>query len=229
MKTIDIIVPVYNEERTLEEIIKKINETDYCGLEKNIIFVDDCSTDSSMTILAKYPNYTVLHHNENKGKGSAIATGLSVSKADIVVIQDADLEYNPQDYQKLLPFIIKGDAQVVYGSRLSEKANRKSFLLMSFLANSFLTMLTNILYNCKITDMETCYKAFCRSAIEGIKIHSKKFEFEVEITAKMSKKGIKIKEVPISYNGRKFNEGKKISAFDGLHAIWALFYYRFFN
>lgn len=229
MSTLDIIVPVYNEENTLDEIIKKIEQTDYCGLEKNIIFVDDCSTDSSREILAKYPQYTVIRHDKNKGKGASIATGLSLSRADVVVIQDADLEYNPSDYNNILPYIISGEYQVVYGSRFKDKSNKKSFLLLSFLANNFLTFLTNILFRTNITDMETCYKAFSRKAIEDLKICSKKFEFEVEITAKISKKGLKIKEVPISYNGRAYHEGKKINAFDGVHAIWAILYYRMFN
>ncbi len=229
MKTLDIIVPVYNEENTLDEIIKKIEQTDYCGLDKNIIFIDDCSTDSSRKILAKYPQYTVIRHDKNKGKGASIATGLSMSRADVVVIQDADLEYNPSDYSNILPYIINGEYQVAYGSRFLNKKNQKSFMIMSLLANKFLTFVTNILFRCNVTDMETCYKAFSRQAIENIKINSDKFEFEVEITAKISKKGLKIKEVPISYNGRAYHEGKKINAFDGLHAIWALFYYRFFD
>lgn len=229
MKTLDIIVPVYNEERTLEEIVKKIEQTDYCGLEKNIIFIDDCSTDSSPEILAKYPKYTVLYHEKNRGKGASISTGLMASKADIVIIQDADLEYNPSDYNIILPYIKNGEYQVVYGSRFLDKKNKESFMIMSFLANKFLTFVTNILFGCNVTDMETCYKAFSRQAIENIKINSDKFEFEVEITAKISKKGMKIKEVPISYNGRAYHEGKKVNAFDGLHALWALFYYKFFN
>jgi len=229
MKTLDIIVPVYNEERTLEEIVKKIEQTDYCGLEKNIIFIDDCSTDSSPEILAKYPKYTVLYHEKNRGKGASISTGLMASKADIVIIQDADLEYNPSDYNIILPYIKNGEYQVVYGSRFLDKKNKESFMILSFLANKFLTFVTNILFGCNVTDMETCYKAFSRQAIENIKINSDKFEFEVEITAKISKKGMKIKEVPISYNGRAYHEGKKVNAFDGLHALWALFYYKFFN
>lgn len=229
MSTIDIIVPVYNEEKTLDEIIKKIEQTDYCGLEKNIIFINDCSTDSSAEILKKYPNYTVITSKKNRGKGASIADGFKASKSDIVVIQDADLEYNPSDYNNILPFIINGENEVVYGSRFMNKENNKSFMLLSFLANKFLTFLSNILYGCNLTDMETCYKALSRKAIEDIKINSKKFEFEVEITAKILKKGIKIKEVPISYNGRTYHDGKKINAFDGLHAICALLYYRFFN
>ena len=229
MKTIDIIIPVYNEEQTLDKIIKKIEDTDYCGLEKHLIFIDDCSTDKSREILKNYPQHKVLFHSENQGKGAALCTGLKEASSDIVVIQDADLEYNPDDYNKIIPYIINDEAQVCYGSRLKNDNNKKSFLLLSFFANSFLTCLTNILYGCDLTDMETCYKAFNKEALKGIDIKSKKFEFEVEITAKVTKKGYKIKEVPITYNGRAWKEGKKINCFDALHAIFALFYYKFFN
>lgn len=229
MKTIDIIIPVYNEEKYLEAIVKKVEETDFCGLEKHLILVDDCSTDSSKKILAKYTSHKVIYHEKNCGKGAAVRTGIKNSSSDIIVIQDADLEYNPEDYQKLLPFIINNEADIVYGSRLSDKNQKKSFLLLSYIANKTLTILTNILYRCKITDMETCYKAFRREVLDGIKLKAQKYDFEVELTAKITKKGIKIKEVPISYNGRDWANGKKISAKDGIQAIIALFYYRFFN
>jgi len=229
MKTIDIIVPVYNEERFLEDVIRILEETDFCGLEKNLIFVNDCSTDSSKEILEKYPQYKVLNHTKNLGKGAAVATGIKNSSSDIVVIQDADLEYNPKDYQSILPYIINNEADVVYGSRLATANVKSSFIILSFLANKFLTFLTNILYNCKITDMETCYKAFKRDIIKDINIKSHRYDFEVEITAKIAKKGIKIIEIPISYQSRSYKEGKKISWKDGIHAVFALFYYRFFN
>ena len=229
MNTVDIIIPVYNEEKTLEAIIKKVEETDFCGLEKHLILVDDCSTDSSRELLAKYTNHKVLYQERNCGKGAAVRTGIQNSASDIIVIQDADLEYNPKDYQKLLPFIISQEADVVYGSRLSDKQQRKSFLFLSYAANKFLTVLANLLYRCKITDMETCYKAFRREVLDGINLRADRYDFEVELTAKISKKGIKIKEVPISYNGRDWSEGKKISAKDGIHAIIALLFYRFFN
>lgn len=231
VKTIDIIVPVYNEEKTLENILSVLEQVDFCSLKKRLILVDDFSTDGSREILLsdRCKNHLVLLHEKNKGKGAAIATALSKSDADIVIIQDADLEYNPNDYNKLLPLLINTDELVVYGSRLADKNSRGSFLFLSFIANNFLTFLTNILYGTKITDMETCYKAFKKEALDGIKIKSTRFEFEPEITAKVSKKGIKIKEVPISYLGRAYNDGKKITAKDALHAIFALFYYRFFD
>ena len=229
MNTIDIIIPVYNEEKTLEAIIKKVEETDFCGLQKHIVLVDDCSTDSSREILSKYTDYKVVYHEKNRGKGAAVRTGIENSSSDIIVIQDADLEYNPEDYQKLLPFIINNEADIVYGSRLLDKQQRKSFLFLSYVANKFLTILTNILYGCKITDMETCYKAFRREVLKEISLRAEKYDFEVELTAKVSKKGFKIKEVPISYKGRDWAKGKKISAKDGVHAILALLFYRFFN
>lgn len=229
MNTIDIIVPIYNEIQTLERIIQQIESLDFCGLKKRLILVDDCSTDGSREILKKFKNHSVLFHDKNLGKGAALCTGIQKSTADIIVFQDADLEYNPKDYQKILPDLIDNKTAIVYGSRLKEKNNEKNFLKSSLFANKFLTFLTNMLYGCKLTDVETCYKAFRHDVIKDINIKSKKFEVEIEITAKLIKKGYKIKEIPISYNGRAFHQGKKITVFDGLHAVFALFYYRFFN
>lgn len=228
IKTIDIIIPVYNEENTLETVIKKIEETDFCNLEKKIILVDDKSTDKSKDILQKYPQHTIIFKDKNEGKGSAVWAGIKAGSGDIIIIQDADLEYNPQDYQIILPYIINEEESVVYGSRLKNN-NIKSFMYLSYLANIFLTFLTNLLFRCNITDMETCYKAFRRDTINDITIKSKKFEFEVEITSKITKKGIHIKEVPIYYNSRTHKSGKKISWKDGIQAIFAIFYYKFFD
>ena len=229
MKTIDVIIPVYNEEKTLEEIVSKLEQIDFCSLEKKLIFVDDSSSDKSREILAKYPNHTVLSHKKNMGKGAAVVTGINNATADIVVIQDADLEYDPNDYNKLLPLIINNEADVVYGSRLLDKNQHKSFLFLSLMANKFLTALTNLLYGTRITDMETCYKAFRREKISDIKINAKKFDFEPEITAKVIKRKLRFREAPITYNPRAYNEGKKVKAKDALHAIFTLFYYRFFD
>ena len=229
--TIDIIVPIYNEINTLENVLATLEETDFCSLKKRLILVDDCSSDGSRDFLKspRCSEHLILFHEKNKGKGAAIATALANSDADIVVIQDADLEYKPADYNKLLPVLLDTEALVVYGSRLIDKSSRSSFLFLSFVANTFLTFLTNVLYGTKLTDMETCYKAFKKEALEGIKIKSTRFEFEPEITKKKKKKGIIIKEVPISYLGRAYHEGKKITAKDAIHAIFALFYYRFFD
>lgn len=229
IKTLDIIVPVFNEEKTIETVIKKLEETDFCSLEKRLILVDDFSDDSTREILSKIKNHKVIFHDKNQGKGAAVATGIKNATADVVVIQDADLEYNPCDYSKLLKLIVDDEADVVYGSRLKEKSQEKSFLFLSLFANKFLTALTNILYGSKITDMETCYKAFKREKIKDFKIRAKKFDFEPEITAKVIKNKLRLKEVAISYNARAYSEGKKVKAKDALQAIFTLFYYRFFD
>ncbi len=229
MQTVDIIIPVYNEEKTLENILEILENTDFCGLNKNFIIVDDCSTDATRDILKKYEEkYTVVYKEKNGGKGSAVYEGFQNAKGDIVIIQDADLEYNPSDYAPLLKLIIDGEADVAYGSRFLGTPF-KDFMFLSYVANKFLTFLTNLLYGTKLTDMETCYKAMKREFVQDMKINSRKFDLEPEITAKLVKKGAKIKELPIKYNARSYEEGKKITYKDGLMAIRALFYYRFFN
>lgn len=228
MKKISIIIPVFNEKDTLDEIIQKVENTDFCGLEKEIIFVDDCSLDGSKEILRGYEDkHKVYYHGVNLGKGAAIRTALEHVEGDIVVIQDADLEYDPTDYQKLLPLILENKADVVYGSRFLENQATGSFMFTHYLGNKVLTLITNILFNVTLTDMETCYKAFRADFIKDIKIESDRFDFEPEITSKIIKKGARIKEVPISYYGRLHAEGKKITWKDGLHAVKALIKYRF--
>ena len=229
MQSVDIIIPVYNEEKTIENILEILENTDFCNLEKNIIIVDDCSTEATREILKRYEEkYTVIYKEKNGGKGSAVNVGFENVKSDIVIIQDADLEYNPSDYAPLLKLIVDGEADVVYGSRFLGTPF-KDFMFLSFVANKFLTLLTNILYGTKLTDMETCYKAIKREFVKGLNIKSNKFDLEPEITAKLVKKGAKIKELPIKYNARSYQDGKKITYKDGLMAIRALFYYRFFN
>lgn len=229
MQTVDIIIPVYNEEKTLENILEILENTDFCGLNKNFIIVDDCSTDATREILKRYEEkYTIVYKETNGGKGSAVYEGFKAVKADIVIIQDADLEYNPADYTPLLKLIKDGEADVVYGSRFLGTPF-KDFMFLSYVANKFLTLLTNILYGTKLTDMETCYKAMKREFVQDMNINSRKFDLEPEITAKLVKKGAKIKELPIKYNARSYEEGKKITWKDGLMAIRALFYYRFFD
>lgn len=230
MKKVSIIIPVYNEEKTLALLLEKVEEASFAGLEKEIIIVDDASNDGTEKILKDLSGrYKILFHNENLGKGAAIRTALREVSGDYVIIQDADLEYLPEDYNLLLPLLINDEADVVYGSRFINSENMKNFILKNKIANKFLTCLNNILYGTKITDMETCYKAFKREFIQGITIKSNRFDFEPEITAKVIKKKARFKEVPIRYVGRGHNEGKKINWKDGIQAIITIIKYRFFN
>jgi glycosyltransferase involved in cell wall biosynthesis len=228
MKKVSIIIPVYNEKDTFKLLLEKVEQANFAGLEKEIIMVDDCSNDGTTDILKEFSNqYKVLFHEKNQGKGAAIRTAVKEATGDFVVIQDADLEYLPDDYDKLLPLLINNEADVVYGSRFRNEENSKNFILKNKIANKFLTMLTNILYGAEITDMETCYKAFKREFIQNITIKSNRFDFEPEITAKVMKQKARLKEVPISYNGRGHDEGKKINWKDGVHAIITLIKFRF--
>ena len=225
MNKITILVPVYNEKNSLLEIIKRIEEVDF-GLEKEIILIDDFSTDGTKELYSQLP-YKVLYHQRNMGKGAALRTGLMAATGDVIIIQDADLEYNPKDYKPLVHLIATNSADVVYGSRLADTRNNGNFLLLSYLANVFLTLMTRVLYGTYMTDMETCYKAFRADVIKGISIKSNRFDFEPEITAKVLKRGARLYELPVSYYGREFSEGKKITWKDGFHAIIALIKYRF--
>lgn len=228
MKKISILIPVYNEVATLNKMIEKIENTSFCNLEKEIILIDDASSDGSTELLKELESkYKVFYHTKNQGKGAALRTGLKEVTGDITVIQDADLEYDPKDYEDLIKLIIEDKADVVYGSRLSGGKPSRSFMFTHLLGNKFLTFLTNILYNTTLTDMETCYKAFKTSFIKDIKIKSDRFDFEPEITAKVLKKRARLYELPISYYGREYEEGKKITWKDGLHAIIALIKFRF--
>lgn len=230
MQKVSIIIPVYNEKNNLLEILKQVETASFANLEKEIIIVDDFSTDGTKEILKNIENkYQIYYHEINKGKGAAIKTALKYATGDYTVIQDADLEYSPNDYDKLLPLLIKKEAEVVYGSRLLNKENDKNFMFKNKMANIFLTALTNVLYGCAISDMETCYKAFKTEIIKNIKINSNRFDFEPEITAKILKKKCILKEVAINYKGRSHNEGKKINYKDGLFAILTLIKYKFFD
>lgn len=228
MKKITILIPVYNEVSTLEEILRKVENADFCGLEKEIILIDDYSTDGTRELYEKLP-YKVLYHDYNQGKGAALKTGFENATGDVIVIQDADLEYDPVDYAPLVKLIVEGHADVCYGSRLSGGKPSRSFMFTHLIGNKFLSLLTNILYGSTLTDMETCYKAFKTDFIKGIEIKSRRFDFEPEITAKVLKRGARLYELPVSYYGREFSEGKKITWKDGFHAIIALVKYRFID
>ncbi len=226
MNKISILIPVFNEVNTLQKILEKVENTDFCNLEKEIILIDDGSFDGTKDLYKNLP-YKVLYHEKNMGKGAALRTGFKEATGDIVVIQDADLEYEPKDYQELIQLILDDKADVAYGTRLTGVKPSRAFMFHHLLGNKFLTLLTNILYNTTLTDMETCYKAFKRSFLNGIEIKSNRFDFEPEITAKVLKRGARIYELPISYYGREYNEGKKITWKDGFSAIWTLVKYRF--
>lgn len=228
MNKITILIPIFNEVNTLELILQKIEATDFCGLKKEIILIDDFSTDGTREILEKLKDkYKIFYHDKNMGKGAAFRTGFKHVTGDITAIQDADLEYEPIDYQPLIKLIVDGHADVAYGSRLSGGKPSRSFMFTHLLGNKFLTLLTNILYNTTLTDMETCYKAFKTEFIKGLEIKSDRFDFEPEITAKVLKRGARLYELPISYYGREYSEGKKITWKDGFHAILALIKFRF--
>lgn len=224
---VSVIIPAYNEVKTILEVVRRVQEQPFT---KEIIIVDDCSTDGTTELLAQATlpeNVRVLHHEKNMGKGAGIRTGIKEATKDIIIIQDADLEYNPSDFPIVLRPILDGVADVVYGSRFL--GIHRSFMLHHYLGNRFLSMFTNILYNNMLTDMETGYKAFRAPVIKSMRIRSNRFDFEPEITAKVLKQGYRIYEVPIYYAGRDYAEGKKITWRDGFAAIWALLRFRFFN
>jgi glycosyltransferase involved in cell wall biosynthesis len=223
---LSVIVPVYNEKETIREIIKRIKAV---KVQKEIIIVDDFSTDGTREILKKIKDkcIKVVFHERNYGKGHAIRTGIKYATGDVVIIQDADLEYDPQDYIKLIEPIKMREAKVVYGTRFPKMKKRPSLFNKFFMANRILTLMANILYRTNITDEPTCYKVFDAKVFKNINLKCEKFEFCPEVTAKVRKKGYKIKEIPISYYPRSVEEGKKIKWKDGFEAIWALIKYRF--
>ena len=227
-RKISIVMPVYNEKNTILKILKKVDSVKL-SLEKEIILVDDCSKDGTRDILKKLPKkYKIVYHDVNQGKGSALRTGFKNATGDIITIQDADLEYNPEDYKKLIDMIINGE-EIVYGSRFKGKpffSKQRWFLPHHYIGNKILSLATSILYFRWITDMETCYKMFTKKALNKINLKSKRFDFEPEITAKFIKKGFKIKEIPINYYPRDFKKGKKITWKDGIKALFYLLKYR---
>ena len=225
-RSLSVIVPVYNERNTVAEVVRRMRAVEL-PLEREIVVVDDGSTDGTRQVLAQLADSTVhvVLHDRNQGKGAAVRTGLAQVTGDLVLIQDADLEYDPDDWPKLLAPALKGRARVVYGSRFT--GERRNMLFAHWVGNRFLSLVTNVLYNTTLSDMETCYKLFDRDVIQHIALHAQRFDFEPEVTAKVLRQGIRIYEVPISYSGREFDEGKKITWHDGLVALRTLIKYRF--
>ncbi|MEA3334524.1 MAG: glycosyltransferase family 2 protein [Chloroflexota bacterium] len=238
---VSILVPVHNEENTLREILRRVRSVDLdfgeneqiyverpLQFEKEIIVVDDGSTDKSRAILedeASQGDIVVLFHKRNRGKGAAVRTAIEAATGDILIIQDADLEYDPRDYPAMLLPIVEGRADVVYGSRFLGGPH-KAMMFWHMVFNKFFTLLANVLYNSILTDIETCYKAFRADVLKPIPLRSERFQIEPEITAKVLKRGYRIYEVPISYTGREYHEGKKIGISDAFEAVWALLRYR---
>jgi glycosyltransferase involved in cell wall biosynthesis len=225
---LSIVVPVYNEVATLEKIIAAIKAVDV-GMEKEIVLVDDCSKDGTRELLqqlqVKDPTLAVYFHEVNQGKGGALHTGFQKATGDYVLIQDADLEYDPNEYPQLLAPLLSGRADVVFGSRFLGGGAHRVVFYWHFVGNRFLTWLSNMTTNLNLTDMEVCYKVFKREVIQAIPLREKRFGFEVEITAKVARRHLRVYEVPISYYGRDYSEGKKIGWKDGVSAIRCILRY----
>jgi glycosyltransferase involved in cell wall biosynthesis len=225
---ISVIIPVYNESKTIQEILRRVEAQ---GLATEILIVDDGSTDGTRLILESIPNNGItrtIYHDCNQGKGAAIRTGIHESSGEILLIQDADLEYNPADYPALIKPFQDGVADVVYGSRFLG-GPRRTTMFWHMVANKWLTLFTNILYNTILTDMETGYKLFKREVVQDIHLRANRFDFEPEFTAKILKKKARVFEVPITFNPRDYSEGKKIGMRDAFQAVWALLKYRFID
>jgi len=227
---LSVIIPCYNEENTLKGILDKISNQNF--IEKEIIVIDDFSTDNSRKILANYQqdqeNVKIIYNLQNRGKGYSIRQGLKLATGDIILIQDADLEYSPDDYKNLIKPILDGNADVVFGSRFIGSQETRVLYFWHTLGNKFLTLLSNMLTNLNLTDMECCYKVFKKNVIKDIPLKENRFGFEPEITAKISKKNLRIYEIGVKYFGRKYEDGKKITWKDGFAAIFCIIYYNLF-
>jgi len=224
-----VVIPVYNEVHTLLHLIERVQEV---NVDKDIVLVDDCSTDGTRDLLRSttFPaNVRVLYHERNQGKGAALRTGFTAATGDVVIIQDADLEYDPREYPKLIAPIAQGRADVVFGSRFAGGETHRVLYFWHFMGNKFLTLCSNAFTNLNLTDMETCYKVFRRDVLQKITVEENRFGFEPEITAKVAKLRLRIYEVGISYDGRTYEEGKKIGWKDGVRALWCIVKYNWFR
>jgi len=220
-----VVMPVYNERATVREIVERVLAV---PVRIELIAVDDASTDGSLDLveaLAKERGFKVLRQGRNQGKGAAVRRGIEAATGDVIVVQDADLEYSPEEYPELLDLIVRGKADAVFGSRFIGR--HRCFLFTHYLANLFLNLVTNVLYNTTMTDMETCFKAVRADVLKSLDLRSDRFGIEPEVTAKLFKRGARVYEVPITYEGRDYSEGKKITWRDGFPALWTLVRYRF--
>lgn len=225
MHKLSVVIPCYNEEQTLAQVVEKVGAADITGLDMEIVIVDDCSSDASLKIAqglaVDNPRVQVFHHQINQGKGAALRTGFAAATGDLVIVQDADMEYDPNDYAKLLKPILTGEADIVYGSRFLDRGATEAHYLIHGLANRFLTVLSNLFTGLKLTDMETCYKLIPKRLLDQITITENRFGIEPEVTAKLARMKPKPRfvEVPVAYNNRSYEEGKKIGWKDGVSAI----------
>lgn len=227
--TLSVLIPVYNEVDTLLEILDRVRDVE---VNKEVILVDDGSTDGTRDLMheqieGKFADVKVVYHPQNRGKGAAIRTAIENATGDFLIVQDADLEYDPREYYILLEPLLDGRADVVFGSRFLGGGAHRVHFFWHRLGNGFLTLLSNMLTNLNLTDMEVCYKVFKREVLQSIQLKCNRFDFEPEVTAKVARKGYRIYEVPISYSGRDYSEGKKIGWRDGVQAIWTIIKYRF--
>lgn len=230
-KKVSIVIPVFNEQKTIRQIIERVTKISFNNLEKEIIVVDDGSNDKTREILRTIndKNIKIFYHQKNQGKGAALQTGFKAVTGDIIIIQDADLEYNPQDYHDLIKPILANQADVVYGSRFVGDKPHRVLYFWHYVGNKLVTLLTNSFSNLNLTDVETCYKVFRRQVLDNINLKEKRFDFEPEFTIKAARQKFRFYEVGISYTGRTYEEGKKINIKDGLRAIWCIIKYGIFN